>query len=237
MRGGARAGSSGACGSLRAVGRLQVLDRLENQLAPCRLSGQRAGRPHRAACSRAQMPLQSAVRLAQPPGLACVTLQHARILPAARCSHPARPLEESQRDAGKPGLRHPEIQGPSGAAGGTRRGRFLGCRGADRKGRRAQRASLSFWPRLSERRERSERSEFRGPTLAGAPQGSRTRSADRPSMSLRRVPPAATRANANAKTDRGHPTLATCRWRSQECNGRSDSVFNHCVACLAPRSP
>ena len=75
--------------------------------------------------------------------------------------------------AGKSGPRPPEHQKPSVAAGAARRGRFLERRGAQPEGRCAQRTSSSFWPRLSERRERSERSEFCGPTLGRAPQGSR----------------------------------------------------------------
>ena len=74
---------------------------------------------------------------------------------------------------GKSGPRHPEHRRPSVAAGAARWGRFLGRRGAQPEGRCAQRTSSSFWPRLSERRERSERSEFCGPTLGRAPQGSR----------------------------------------------------------------
>ena len=50
------------------------------------------------------------------------------------------------------------------AAGGIRRGRFVGRREAQERGRRAQRASWSDSPRLFERSERSERSEFRGAT-------------------------------------------------------------------------
>ena len=75
--------------------------------------------------------------------------------------------------AGKSGPRPPDHQKPSAAAGAARWGRFLGRRGAELEGRCAQRTSSSFWPRLSERRERSERSEFCGPTLGRAPQGSR----------------------------------------------------------------
>ena len=74
---------------------------------------------------------------------------------------------------GKSGPRQPEHRRPSVVAGAARRGRFLGRRGAQPEGRCAQRTSSSFWPRLSERRERSERSEFCGPTLGRAPQGSR----------------------------------------------------------------
>ena len=71
------------------------------------------------------------------------------------------------------GARNSEYQRPSVAAGAARWGRFLERRGAQPEGRCAQRTSSSFWPRLSERRERSERSEFCGPTLGRAPQGSR----------------------------------------------------------------
>ena len=51
------------------------------------------------------------------------------------------------------------------AAGAARRGRCVGRRGAQVRGRRAySRASLSDSPRLFERSERSERSEFCGAT-------------------------------------------------------------------------
>ena len=90
---------------------------------------------------------------------------------ACRCSHPSR--LHAWSSAGKSGPRHPEHQKPSVAAGAARWGRFLERRGAELEGRCAQRTSSSFWPRLSERRERSERSEFGGPTLGRAPQGSR----------------------------------------------------------------
>ena len=79
--------------------------------------------------------------------------------------HPKRLLTGSACAAGESGPRRPEHQKPSVAAGAARRGRFLGRRGAQPEGRCAQRTSSSFWPRLSERRERSERSEFCGPTL------------------------------------------------------------------------
>ena len=59
------------------------------------------------------------------------------------------------------------------AAGGTRQGRFLGRRGAERMGRRAQRASITDSRALLERSERSERSEFDRATHARAPQRSR----------------------------------------------------------------
>ena len=59
------------------------------------------------------------------------------------------------------------------AAGGTRQGRFLGRRGAQGQGRRAQRASISDSRALLERSERSERSEFDRATLDRAPQRSR----------------------------------------------------------------
>ncbi len=203
--------------------------------------------------------------LARPPELARVTLQHARILPAARCSHPTRQLEASKRVAGKSGPRHPETRRPSSAAGGTRCGRFLGRRGAQPEGRCAQRTSLSFWPRLSERSARRARSEFCGPTLGRqrrlrrgsqlrealvmpepTPQGSRTRSADRPSMSLRRVPPAATRANASATTGQGQRTSAMGRKRPvdlasakanpyQPAAGSSSAVAGDTAAAAAPR--
>ena len=60
------------------------------------------------------------------------------------------------------------------AAGGARRGRFLWRRAAQAWGRRAQRASLSDSPRLFERSERSERSEFCGATPGRASQWSRS---------------------------------------------------------------
>ncbi len=47
-----------------------------------------------------------------------------------------------------------------------------GCRGAERQGGRAQRASSSDWPELFERSAQRARSEFEGPTLPRAPQGS-----------------------------------------------------------------
>jgi hypothetical protein len=82
-------------------------------LAPCRVLGQRAGRPHRAAYSLAQMPLWHTMGLARPPWLERVTLQHARLPPAARCSHPTRLLTEWMRVAGEPGPRQPEHQKPN----------------------------------------------------------------------------------------------------------------------------
>ena len=66
--------------------------------------------------------------------------------------------------ASGPGPRSHAHRTPSVAAGGARRGRFLARRGAQPQGRCAQRTSSSFWPRLSERRARRSRSEFRGPT-------------------------------------------------------------------------
>ena len=166
--------SSSAFGPLRTFEiPLALCSLCEFPLAPCHFLGQRAGRPHRAAYSLAQMPLRHTMGLARPPWLARVALQHARLLPAARCSHPSRLLTGWVRVAGEPGPRQPEHQKPSVAAGAARRGRFLGRRGADRTGRCAQRTSSSFWPRLSERSARRARSEFCGPTRAGAPQGSR----------------------------------------------------------------
>ncbi len=79
------------------------------------------------------------------------------------------------------------------AAGGTRQGRFVGRRGEEDWGRRAQRASWTDSPHLSERSERSERSELCGATPGRAPQRSRQRSADRSTMSPCRVPPGAMR--------------------------------------------
>ena len=107
-----------------AVGPLRSF---ENQPAPCRIPGQRVGRPHRAACSRAQMPLWRTMKLARPPGLARVPLQHARILPASRCSHPPRPHEGQDRVAGKPGLRHPENQDPASRQAQPGGGDFWGA--------------------------------------------------------------------------------------------------------------
>ena len=97
------------------------------------------------------------------------------LLGAPEGAPPAAPTRLCSQASGvlAVGARTTEHQRPSLAAGGTRRGRFLGRRGTQPRGRRAQRASLSFWPRLSERRERSERSEFRGPTPGRVPQGSR----------------------------------------------------------------
>ena len=95
-----------------------------------------------------------------------VFVSGARLLGAPEGAPPAAPTRLCSQASGVRvvGARTTEQQRPSLAAGGTRRGRFLGRRGTQPWGRRAQRASLSFWPRLSERRERSERSEFRGPT-------------------------------------------------------------------------
>jgi len=59
------------------------------------------------------------------------------------------------------------------AAGGIRRGRFLGRRGTQERGRRAQRASWSDSPHLFERSERSSRSELCGATPLRVPQRSR----------------------------------------------------------------
>ena len=95
------------------------------------------------------------------------------------------------------------------AAGGTRQGRFVGRRGAQGWGRRAQRASWADSPHLSERSERSERSELCGATPGRAPQRSRQRSADRSTMSPCRVPPAAIRTSSDRC--RHSPTAATGR--------------------------
>jgi hypothetical protein len=51
-----------------------------------------------------------------------------------------------------------------------------GCRGAERQGGHAQRASSSDWPELFERSAQRARSEFEGPTLPRAPEGSRAES-------------------------------------------------------------
>ena len=192
---------------LTACGPLRIFVALEKPLAPRRVPGQRAGRPHRAACSRAQMPLWHTIGLARPPWSGRVTLQHARILPASRCSHPTRPLGGALRDAGKSGPRHPETQKPSVAAGGTRRGRFVGRRGGEsrtqtvqwtvcawraagplaqrglqgqRQGRRAQRAASTFSSHLSERsafRARSELCDAPLPRQRTLRQGSQLREA------------------------------------------------------------
>ena len=73
----------------------------------------------------------------------------------------------------EPWLACPQLSAhPRFAAGGARRGRSLWRRGAEIRGRRAQRASSSCLPKLFERRERSEHSEFFGTTPGRAPQRS-----------------------------------------------------------------
>ena len=88
---------------------------------------------------------------------------------AARCPHgPSPPSFWFARV----GAQDTEYQRPSVAAGGTRRGRFVGRRGAQRQGRRAQRASSTFSSHLSERSARRARSELCDAPLPRAPQGS-----------------------------------------------------------------
>ena len=88
-----------------------------------------------------------------------------RAPPLCRCAE--RTADLILRLGWTAGARNTEYRMPSVAAGAARRGRFLGRREADRRGRCAQRTSLSFWPRLSERSARRARSEFCGPTDAG----------------------------------------------------------------------
>jgi len=100
----------------------------------------------------------------------------------ARCARGHEPCA-SRRLPGAPrpartrlcccGSGFPRREHRSVAAGGARWGRFLGRRGAQAWGRRAQRASLSDSPHLFERSERSERSELCGATPGRAPQRSR----------------------------------------------------------------
>jgi hypothetical protein len=81
----------------------------------------------------------------------------------------------SQHDGAKRDDSCSSWQTPNGgsAVGGTRQGRFLGRRGAQGQGRRAQRASTTDSRALFERNERSECSEFDRATLDRAPQRSR----------------------------------------------------------------
>ena len=171
------------------------------------------------------------MRLARPRMRERVTLWHARNLSADRRSHPPRP--HGCLAVGKSGLRHPEDQEHSVAAGAQRRGRSVGRRGAKPGGRCAQRTSSTCSSRLSERRERSERSEFRDATAGRAPQGSRTRSADRSSVSQCRCAPAATRARALQRDykpttaagrtlSRKH-TVSVCQHPSHDARNRSAS--------------
>ena len=83
----------------------------------------------------------------------------------------------------------------TGGARGWRRGRR---RGAQDRGWRAQRASTSDSPGLSDRSERSERREFPGAAPGRAPQRSRRARADRRRRSRTRVPPGARRAGSGA---------------------------------------
>ena len=89
------------------------------------------------------------------------------------------------------------------AAGGTRRGRFLGRRGAELRGRRACAIQQLTRRRLFERSE-TKSSEV---SSTARPQGEHRSAvgvpADRPSMSPRRVPPATSRANPRRKTSLG----------------------------------
>ena len=119
------------------------------------------------------------------------------------------------------GARTTEHQRHSLAAGGTRRGRFLGRRGTQPRGRRAQRASSTFWPRLSERRERSERSEFRGPTPGRVPQGSR-RVQRRPPQ--HEPPPGTACREARQREEVGNREATTAMGRKPTTN-----VTAHCV--------
>ena len=165
--------SASACGPLRALG---------HPLALLGVLGQRGGRPRRAACSLAQMPLRHAMGLARPPRLARVTLQHARILPAARRSHPPRLRSGLARLRGSPGSGSPNTRSPVAKACGGRVWRaFWGAEEHRACGQRAARSS-SFSSPLSERRERSERSEFGDAAARPSTAGQSARSApDRPS--------------------------------------------------------
>ena len=87
--------------------------------------------------------------------------------PEARCRWPLAPW---QLGFGRFAYCHLFGKKRSRAAGAGCRKRIPGWREAQRCARRAQRVSSSCWPRLSERRERSEHSELRGPGAARASQ-------------------------------------------------------------------
>ena len=161
----------------------------KSPLALCRPLGERAGRPRCAACSLAQMPLWRTMGMARPPGRERVTLQHARILPAAQRSHPPRQGGVFARLRGSPGLDLPHTKSPAAkACGGRSRRAFWGAEAHRACGQRAARSSTCSSP-LSERRERSERSEFGDAAARPSTAGQSARSApDRPSEAPRPVP-------------------------------------------------
>jgi hypothetical protein len=138
------------------------------------------------------MPLQHTMGQARPPRLVRVALWHARMVPASRRSHPPRPHDGPARVAWKSGPRQPEHQKPGGKGlWGQVAARLLVRREAQGLRPRAQRDTSTFSSPLSERRERSERSEFGDGPQARASQGSRR--VQRPTAAVKRcgLPPQA----------------------------------------------
>ncbi len=139
------------------------------------------------------------------------------------------------------GPRRPEHQKP-GCKGvwGPLAARLLGRRGAQGLRPRAQRDSSTFSSRLSERRERSERSEFRDGAQNRAPQGSRRVQRPTAPVKRRQRPPHAfaaspgnTRRTAccEARQQRAvgdqEPTTATGRKQSPKRASRSTGRGSH----------
>jgi hypothetical protein len=177
---GAGKGASGQAGGLHFGGRPGTADCLPVLGLPARrrthfarfaLCVQTDGDKsvHEARCARGPAALRSSAPKRRPPACPNAPLRH-RLL----C------LRE----------RTPTVQL---AAGGTRRGRFLGRRGAEVQGRRA--CALC---RLTCRSCLNEMSKANGVSSAARPWAEHRSAvgvpADRPSMSPRRVPPAASRA-------------------------------------------
>ena len=103
-----------------------------------------------------QAPVAQAIR---PPGCSC-----GRVAPSL--NQPVTNVESPNATPPQPVHRGAQMAKPASARAPR------GCRGAQRQGGHAQRASSSGWPELFERSAPRARSEFEGPTLPRAPQGS-----------------------------------------------------------------
>ncbi len=110
-----------------------------------------------------------------------------------------------------------------------------GCRGAERQGGRAQRASSSDWPELFERSAQRARSEFEGPTLPRAPQGSHAKG-----MTTRVVPEPMLAQPCPALLRQSAP-LAACRARAEQIKPTPPAASRHKAPtprhCAPPSSP
>ncbi len=156
-----------------------------------------------------------------PPGAACrattdwFSAKRTRGETGRACQVRLRSSPEVLGVAGKRLVCNARHEG-GGAAGGYPRGRFLGRRGAQPWSRRAQRVSYIKLRRVclsavSAANEASSRRDSEASTAAGS-----ERSADRSSMSPRRVPPAAptrtTARTANVQTAAPGRKRALVRW-------------------------